>query len=359
MKKVFVCIPTLSLAGAEKFVVDLALNLDKEKFEPYVIVTSQLRESSLTRLLKEQDIKIICTGGKEKIVSLINEIKLWNIYRPDIVHANIGSILHILLPTVLYRTPRRIYTFHSSAERYFEKSLIKKLFFLWALKKGNFTAVAISSYVRQTIIDSLLIPENQIKVILNGTDLRRFTKIRHNLKDKQSFTYITVASFSAVKNQKMLIDAFSIVAAKYTGVKLILVGDGELRKDLETQVNLLKLGEKVVFTGRRDDVENFLAKADTFVISSKIEGFSLAALEAMAAGLPVIATKCGGITELIDHEKNGLLVPNNSAAGLARAMELILQNQEMRVVLGENAKEKAKLFGIRECVEQYENLYLE
>jgi glycosyltransferase involved in cell wall biosynthesis len=118
---------------------------------------------------------------------------------------------------------------------------------------------------------------------------------------------------------------------------LVIIGNGELRSQLEEQVREYGLTDVVHFMGDRDDVHNLLASLDYFVLTSITEGFSIALLEACAAGLPVIATNVGGNSEIIRHGETGLLIPSADCDKLVSAMLSLIDNQESAEKLGETA----------------------
>ena len=152
---------------------------------------------------------------------------------------------------------------------------------------------------------------------------------------------IAVGRLQPQKNYNLLIHAFSYIADKYPNTNLIILGDGPLRAELETLRDELGLSQRIVFQGVVSDVSKYLMKSRMFVLSSDFEGMPNALMEAMAVGLPVIATDCpcGGPKELTDSGKYGLLVPCNDARILSDAMRLL---QESDVELNYYHKQSAK-----------------
>ena len=140
-----------------------------------------------------------------------------------------------------------------------------------------------------------------------------------------------VARFAPVKDHPTLLRAF---ANLHPGPCLRLVGDGPLRQDCERLAHELGIGDRVEFLGDRDDIPRLLASSDVFVLASKYEMLPLSVLEAMRAGLPVIASDVGGMRETIVHGETGLLVPCGSVAALAQALTQLVEKPEFRLRLG-------------------------
>jgi glycosyltransferase involved in cell wall biosynthesis len=138
----------------------------------------------------------------------------------------------------------------------------------------------------------------------------------------------------------------------------MIIGDGELRSELEYLAGLLGVLSRIRFIGNVKDTAKYLQASDVFVLASDRENQSNALIEAMACGLPVIATAVGGNKEIIQHDVNGILVPNSSAYDLSQAVERILSNDKMCARLGANARQSVIAHYSIDCViEQYLSLY--
>src|SRR5262249_25050578 len=152
--------------------------------------------------------------------------------------------------------------------------------------------------------------------------------------------------------------AFQTVATRHPLSRLILVGDGSERSALEEQVRRHGLADSVRLVGQRDDVAQWLGIMDVFVLPSLGEGMSNALLEAMAVGLPVVATAVGGTPEIVDHGVSGLLVPAATPDALAGAMLSYCRNDHVRVAHGAAGRERAeKHFPLMQMIEGYVDVY--
>jgi len=164
---------------------------------------------------------------------------------------------------------------------------------------------------------------------------------------------ISVASLSKQKDHVTLIKAI----AHLQNVHLLIVGDGSLKTKLHEFSISLGLNNRVHFLGYRNDVPELLAAADVFVMSSHWEGFGLAVVEAMAAGVPVIASDVPGLSEVIEHGKSGLLFPARDEAKLAENIRLLLKDKHRRQQLINEGKKRAHYFTIDKTVSQYVGAY--
>lgn len=169
---------------------------------------------------------------------------------------------------------------------------------------------------------------------------------------------ISVGRLYPQKNQKMMIEAFAQISERYPDWKLVIYGEGYLRKDLESLVERLKVKDKVLLPGRCETVIEEVAQSKVFCLSSDYEGMSNAMIEALCVGTPVISTRVSGTDELIRDGENGLLVDIGDTEGLAQAFEKLLSNQELRAQLSKEGQKLATKFKIDTIVDQWEELIL-
>ena len=153
--------------------------------------------------------------------------------------------------------------------------------------------------------------------------------------DAEAIVIAIVASLTANKGHGILLTAFEEAFRNHPSIRLLIVGDGPLREQLETATRQLMLDQAVVFTGIRQDVFSLLQTSDIFVLPSQYrEGLGVALIEAMAVGLPVIGTDLGGIPEVIEDGENGFLVSPGSSEQLAEALKKLVNDQALRTGMG-------------------------
>ena len=200
------------------------------------------------------------------------------------------------------------------------------------------------------------VPAHQIAVIPNGLDLSRFDGLT---PARDGRTVIVVANLRPEKGHRTLLRAAARVLARHPGARFRLVGDGPERASLEALARDLGISQAVEFLGYRGDVAGLLAQADVSVVPSTSEAFPNAAVEAMAAGIPVVASAVGGLLELIRHESNGLLVPAADEALLAQSIVTLLDDQRLRHRLGAAARaDVVSRYSFARMVSSVDSLYL-
>ena len=204
-----------------------------------------------------------------------------------------------------------------------------------------------------------------IHVIGNGVDVPRYQhhRDRNTLRDrlglKRDRQYVlNIARFHPVKDHRLLVEAFALVATDLPQADLLLVGDGPQRREIEQHVNALGLKSRIHFLGVRQDVPDLLASADVFVLPSVSEAASITLMEAMASGLPVVVTDVGGNPELVTHGSEGLLFPRGDVRAGAAALKALLDDPGLRRRMGNAAAARANSdYRLETTVERYGELY--
>lgn len=189
--------------------------------------------------------------------------------------------------------------------------------------------VGCSTYVTQSCVRRLGVPEDRARTIYNAVDQQRLgtsqREIRTSLRERLGFTdhhtvILSVGRLTEQKGHKYLISAFGEARAIRPDLRLVIAGGGPLEETLRRQIVSAALDPAVRLLGVRSDVPDLLAGAELFVFPSLFEGLPVAALEAMNAGVPIIATRVPGLREVIEHERNGVLVDPEDSAGLSAAI---------------------------------------
>jgi|WetSurMetagenome_2_1015567.scaffolds.fasta_scaffold122315_2 glycosyltransferase involved in cell wall biosynthesis len=203
------------------------------------------------------------------------------------------------------------------------------------------------------------IPEEKLRVILNGIDVARFQKIPPRPADGK-IVIGSVGRLVAQKGYPIFLQMAAALLAKNRHLQFLLVGDGPVRGELEAEAKNLGLGEKVIFAGQRDPVETAYGEMDIFVSSSLSEGLPIALLEAMAARLPVVATRVGAVAEVIEDEVSGLLVEAGNPQVLIAAVESLLADPTKKQALAEGGFRRVQeRFSAENMARQTEAVYRE
>ena len=221
--------------------------------------------------------------------------------------------------------------------------------------------VANSAAARGILLEEGLPPES-IAVISNGVEMGNSAPApAFRLKPEATRTrkIITVANLRPEKSHETLIAAADLLAADFPDVEFQIVGDGPRRAELEGLVRSRRLEDRVRFLGHREDVAQLLSQADIFALPSRSEAFPNGAIEAMAAGLPVVASASGGLLDLIEHGRTGLLVEPGNADALAGALRMLITNHAGARQLGEQARaDVQQRYSFERMVQAFEDLYL-
>jgi glycosyltransferase involved in cell wall biosynthesis len=221
------------------------------------------------------------------------------------------------------------------------------------------TKVVANSAAARAMLELEGIARKSIAVIPNGVDADATPARRPELLRRPVRSVITVANLRAEKNHETVIEAAAILAKPYPDVRFLIVGDGPRRRELEALATARNLGGRVMFLGYRDDVPSLLAGADIFVLPSRSEAFPNGAIEAMAAGLPVVASAVGGLLELIDDGRTGMLVPPGDPGQLAAALRRLIDDRSFAAALGSAARTDVRLrYSFDRMVSDFEDLYV-
>lgn len=210
-------------------------------------------------------------------------------------------------------------------------------------------------------------PRSHFRVIHSGVDFSAFdacaagrAEARAALGVPLDGTVIaTLGRLTSVKGQVDLVEAFAGVRSRGHDAFLALIGEGEERPSLETRARELGVADRVFLPGWRRDIATALKAVDVFALPSHNEGMGKALVEAMYAGLPCVATRVGGVPELISHGENGLLVRPGQPQELAAALVELVADPERRRRLGAAARERARAYSARAMVDKIEDLYEE
>ncbi len=219
--------------------------------------------------------------------------------------------------------------------------------------------VAVAKSVERAGVHSGHIRRGRCSVIYNGIDLDRFSPSRRRKLPESEVVLGCVGRLSREKRHNVILRATAQLARNGCNVRLHIVGDGPLRSGLEAQGRSLGLEEHIGFFGLRNDVAQLLRSMDIFILASATEGLPLTVIEGMASGLPVVATRVGGVPELVEEGRNGFLVPPDDAQALSAAIERLIQKPELRRTMGaEGRKMAVEKFSLELCAHRHEQLYL-
>jgi len=227
--------------------------------------------------------------------------------------------------------------------------------------------ITVSDYLHRVLMSTCRVRPERAITICNGVDLEVFavhtagqrTRVRSELGVNEVPVLGTVGGLRTVKGHEHLLRALPEILRSEPQAHLLVAGEGPLRRHLEGTARRLGLAERVRFLGFRTDVPRLLGALDCFVLPSLSEGQSIATIEAMAAGLPVVVTDSGGPSELVSDGESGLVVPPGAPGRLAQAVLAVLRDHGLARRLGAAARRRASAFDLSAMVERYDVLYQE
>jgi L-malate glycosyltransferase len=340
-------IDLLSIGGAQKLLITFSIEAEKYPLDVEIISLHTAIHQSVVSDLEARGVKISYFPARKLLdpVRFIKILKYIKTTQPDIIqtHLTYSNILGGLAG--LFAGVPVIGTLHSSGkDRRYSKT--RETLETWVLRLFTYSVVAVGNKTAAAHFPRL--GKNKIRVIENGiSDFLQLSEeerqtIRHELVGNKNVSIIvTVGRLSPVKGYEYLISGFKIIHTQFPNTKLVFVGDGQLMRDLKTQASSLQLEDSIHFLGDRSDVPSILAASDIYINSSVIEGMPLAVMEAMAVGLPIIATDVGDMPEMVTDDC-GIIIPAKNPERVASAAIELLTHPEKLEVMGRHARELAE-----------------
>lgn len=363
--KVLFVLPNLQGGGAERVFVHLLRNINRDRFEPMLAVGA-LEGPYVQELPNDVSVfELRATRARTAVMPLTRLI--WKI-RPEIVFTTLGmcvaaAIARPILPPntrLVMRLGNTVGAYLQDVEN--ESKWKKKAYFLATalVYFGAHAVVAQSDFMVNDATKVLPIGKKKFHRIYNPVDALRISTLAMDGKDLfegRGPHLVSVARLHRQKGFDILLNSLSRVRKSYPDISLTILGDGELRADLESMAKKLELDGCVRFLGFINNPYPYIKVADIFVLSSRYEGFANVLLESLALGTPVIATDCpGGNRELIIDGINGWLAPNDDQAGLAETILHGLSN--INSINSENVMvEVNNQYGVSKICKEYENVF--
>jgi len=293
-------------------------------------------EKSGVRLVELQDVRRAINPWRD-LLGLIELVRLCRRLRPDIVHAHSSKAGALgRLAATIAGVPTRVFTVHGwSFSAY--GGLAGRLY-LWVerrLVRLTTSVVCVSRSARDLGMAAAACRAERTVVIHNAVDVGSFASARTHAGPPR---IVSVGRLAFPKDFSTLVEALAGIGADW---QASFVGEGPLGAAIADEVRRRGLQKRIEFLGTREDVPQVLASSDVFTLSSRSEGLPVSILEAMAAGLPVVATDVGGVAEAVVDGETGLLVPAGNPQALTDALERLLRDEALRHRLGAAGRERA------------------
>jgi glycosyltransferase involved in cell wall biosynthesis len=291
--------------------------------------------------------------GYKKLQRFINEGKY------DIVQANAGDTLkYASLSKKFFGWNSKLFFRNANKIGDFLNTPAKRLLNRWVMKEVDYVASVSNECMNDFV---LCFPgfDNKIKCLPIGVSVENITPY-DNLEEIGIYGsgpfLLHVAGFVPEKNHSGLINIFSKLLSAFPNAKLLLIGEGRLKAEIQQKVKDLQLESKVHFLGKRNDVQQIMGCCDVFVLPSLIEGLPGVILEAFVNKLPVVAYNVGGIKEIVINNKTGWLVEKNNESGFVNSLKICLQNSPEKII-EEAYQLTTKEYSIKEIAKKFLSFY--
>ncbi|WP_417448406.1 glycosyltransferase [Idiomarina abyssalis] len=335
--RILIVVKGLGLGGAERHVVDIAIALAQAGHSVSVCYVLP-NKNALASELKDARVTVECIGGRVWWISAFPKF-LRAVFRqkPDIIHA------HLPIPAIIARLCKPFFRYSLV---FTEHNMLDRLHPITRIAhRATHVLDDVSISCSRAVADSLPWPseviDNGIAVPAASPKPLKNSHLRSKLGiSEESVVFISVANLWAKKNHRLLIDAFDEAFRDEgeSAVNLVLVGqDGTERERLERHVDRLTTNRNIHFFGGHPSASSLLPEADVFCLSSDFEGLPIALLESMAAGIPSVTTRVGGIPSAVIDDKTGCLVDPRDQDKYALALRYLFENPNVRREMGEAA----------------------
>ncbi len=384
-EKILYLVTQSEFGGAQIYVSTLALNLNKEKYMVEVAVGQPATEPWLKEL-ENNSIKVW------RLKHVVRELNLWHDFmsgwelfflflhaQPNIIHLNsskvgsTGSVVGWIYKKILRKKLKIIYTVHGFV---FQEPMAawRKFYYLWSEKIASQfrdKIICVSEHDKIIGLNQKIARPNKFVVIHNGIDLKNLnflppqeaqqklttlTNLASNT-NQQKLWCGTVANLYPAKGLGDLILAAEKITAKNKNIIFVIIGEGQEREKLENLIKKYHLENNFFLTGNLKQAASYLKAFDIFILSSVKEGLPYTLIEALTAGLPIIATTVGGNPEIVENNINGILVAPHQPAQIATAIEKIILNPTLGDKFKTNNLEKVKQFEIDNMLEKTQKVY--
>jgi len=349
-------ITELSSGGAQSGLLRLLERMDSTRFR-LTVVCLYNGDKLVAQQIRALGIDVIDLGmtRKWRLDALLRFFNLLRQKRPQILHT---WMFHANIPGRILGRLAGVPIIISSEQTMGQEGQIRRrlnrLTAMWAD-----CVICVAQKVADFVHEQVGIPRDKLLVIANGVDTQTFIpSATPKAADWQPRIIGNVGRLEPVKGTRFLVDAFAQFASQFPDARVWLVGDGTERQNLATQAQTQGVARQIDFLGMRPDVAALLAQMDIFVLPSHWEGMPNAVLEAMAAGLPVVATGVGGTTEVVVQDETGFLVPAADPDAMAKAIVTLLRDPTLCRRMGEAGRRRVEQhFSIQQTVAKTVGLY--
>ena len=384
-KKVLHVVHSLQVGGLENGLANLLTRMDSDRFSHTVLcLTEAGKFAERIRVAGVEVLELHLPTGQFRL-PLMRLAKLFRKMNPDIVHSRGWPTVDAVFAARLARVPHIVHGEHGREYSDKEGSNWKRNQIRRVIGHIVDRYVVVCDFFRSWLRETCKVPAGKIAHIPNGVDTTKFYPLSFGrrgdlpvvgnptvaeelhairaVREKlgippEAIVIGSIGRLDPVKDFPTLLKGFKQISRCNSQLTLVIVGDGPLRSELVRIADDLALNGAVKWLGERNDVPELLQTFDVFVQASLFEGMSNTILEAMASGLPVIATDTGGNSELVQSGKNGMVIPVGNGEALAEALHKYVSNSVLRKAHGENSRNRAVTqFDVSLMASAYGDLY--
>ena len=374
-------IARLNVGGPALHVTYLARGLAERGYATTLVAGDVGRgEESMAFVAENAGVEVLPLHGLSRELSPVRDaIAAWRLagiirrVRPDVVHTHTAKAGAVGRAAAVLAGPRRpvvVHTFHGHVLRgYFGR--VGTLVFRaieTILARATDRLIAVSPEVRDELVALRVAPERKFSVVRLGIELEPRVSFdgdaaevrrRHGIA-QDTFVVGWFGRMTAVKRTDDLLTTLAGLRVRGVDALLLLVGDGDDRERLEQRAHDLGLAKSCLFLGYQEDVAQWYAVCDAVVLTSVSEGTPVTIIEALAAGRPVVATKVGGVPDVVDEGETGFLVRPGDTHALAERLEILARDPERRTAMGETGRERVlRRYAVERLVDDVDALYRE
>lgn len=351
--KIIQVIPNFGMGGAEIMCENLCYELLRKGHDVIAVSLYDTR-SAITDRLEKNGVDLRFLGKRSGLdLSVVKKLRrLFRSEKPDAIHTHLYALKYAVLATVFTKCKRRIHTVHNVAEKECTGTdrRLSRIFF----RRGLVIPVALSPEIQETVTALYGLTSDRVPVVYNGIDLSK-CRPKAGYDCGETFRILHIGRFSQQKNHIGLVKAFALFHKENPSSELLLIGDGELRPEVEAYLKEHGLTDSVRLLGLQSDVYGYLQDADLFTLPSHFEGVPMTLIEAMGTALPIVATAVGGVPDMLDGD-SAWLVPCEENA-IAEAFSAAYHSPEKRAAFGKAALQRADTFSVQKMTAAYLRLY--
>ncbi|MDV3243084.1 MAG: glycosyltransferase [Methylocaldum sp.] len=365
-------IDSLGMGGAERMLFNYLQHLDRNRYEPRVCVFRVRDGNPIAAEIERLGVPVdlLPASGIRDFMNVVSLVRYLRRHGIDLVHTQLETVtVHGGIAAKIVGLPT-VHTLHTFAYPEATSKEIRRSEVAWfALRNFHDKIIAVSAAVGDYAVAKGRVPPERISVLYNGIDTSSFR--RRNEADRAAVRktfgipadaalVVTVAVLRREKGIQFLIEAWPDILEAVPNAYYLIVGAGPFESQLKSLATTYNLTDRVLFAGARNDIPEILGGSDLFVLPTLDDVLPTVLAEAMASGLPIVASRVGGVPEMVEPGKNGLLVAPADQTQLAEACVRLLRTPDEALRLAQGGQDVAEArFNVRNQVRKLENIYQE